>query len=484
MYFQIVPYYTILYITMTQSRHIKHLGKSRELLWDTSPIAEMQGVSLMLHHPMPRNVAIVHDAPWEGNVCIYHTVLKYNGKYRMYYRGAAYKMETEHPQVTCVAESDDGIAWTKPDLGIFEFNGSKHNNIVWMGDVSAHNFTPFVDTNPECHEECRFKAIGGDDKSGLLLYTSPDGFHWKRTTEKGIITDGLFDSQNLAFYDNFRQCYISYSRKMQPLLNSFSLRAVQRCVSTDMLHWSRPEWLCFDDGVQDMELYTNAITPYYRCPEVYVGFPKRFTRGRGTKYDKSGGAGLPGVSDGIFMSSRDGLHFNRWPEAFVRPGLQHERWINRNNFTAWGLVETPSDIAGTPNEISLYSIEAYYSDAPARMRRMSIRLDGFVSIQAPYKGGSFTTNYMTFDAEGNDIRLLLNASTSGAGGISCEIIGEDGAPVPGFSMDESTLVYADDIEIPMEWKNGSNLSALAGKPIALRFQLSDADIYSFRFGNL
>ena len=464
-------------------RHIKPLGKSRELLWDEAPIAEMQGVSLVLHHPVPRNVAIVHDAPWEGNVCCYHTVLKYNGQYRMYYRGATYKMATDHEQVTCVAVSDDGINWTKPDLGIFEFNGSKHNNIVWMGDVAAHNFTPFVDDNPECLDDCRFKAVGGDYKTGLMLYTSTDGFHWKRALGKGIITDGLFDSQNTIFFDKAKNCYISYNRKMQPLLNSFTLRAIQRCVSTDMLHWSRPEWLSFNDGVQDMELYTNAITPYCRCPEMYVGFPKRFTRNRKTVYDMYAGDGLPGVSDGVFMSSRDGLNFNRWPEAFIRPGLQHERWINRNNMVAWGLVETASDMEGTPNEISLYSTEAYYSDKPNRLRRMTVRLDGFASAQAPFKGGSFTTKYMTFDADGNCTNLLLNASTSGAGGISCEIIGEDGNPVPGFSMDDAVTIYADDIEIPMEWKNGNDLSALAGKPIALRFNMSDADIYSFRFGS-
>ena len=393
-------------------------------------------------------------------------------------------MAEDHPQVTCVALSDDGISWTKPDLGIFDFNGSKHNNIVWMGDAAAHNFTPFVDSNPECTDDVRFKAVGGDDKTGLMLFTSHDGFHWKRASEKPIITDGLFDSQNLAFYDNLRQCYVSYSRKMQPLLNSFSVRAIQRCISTDMLHWSRPEWLSFSDGVPEMELYTNAITPYYRCPEVYVGFPKRFTRGRGTKYDEYGGAGLPGVSDGVFISSRDGKNFRRWREAFVRPGLQHERWINRNNMTAWGLVETTSDIAGTPNEISLYSTEAYYSNDPSRIRRMTVRLDGFVSVNAPYNGGSFTTKFFTFDADGDDTRLLLNASTSGAGSISCEIIGEDGNPIQGFSMDDSIETYADDIDIPMEWKNGSNLSAFAGKPVALRFNMSDADIYSFRFGSL
>jgi len=443
-------------------------------------------VRLALHQPQLREVALVHDAPWEGNVCCYHTVFKdADGKYRMYYRGATYKMGEDHPQVSCCAVSDDGITWTKPDLGLFEFNGSTHNNIVWMGDESAHNFTPFLDSNPECAADCRYKAIGGEQKTGLMLYVSPDGFHWKKLRDEPIIREGLFDSQNIAFYDNVRQCYVSYSRGLlYPQLDKVYFRAVQRCVSTDMLHWSKPELIEFIDDAPDMELYTNAIIPYYRCPQVLVGFPKRFVPSRKTAYDLFGGDGLPGMSDGLFMSSRDGMRFHRFPEAFVRPGLQHERWINRNNMTAWGIVETPSDIPGTPNELSIYTTEAYYSEEPNRIRRMTVRLDGFASIQAPFAGGSFTTKLLSFDGVGDDPRLLLNASTSGAGSIACEIRDINGIPVPGFTMAESVPVYADDIDIPMTWLNGGSLKELIGKPLSLTFQMVDADIYSFRFGAL
>ncbi|MBP5640582.1 MAG: hypothetical protein J6X55_13945 [Victivallales bacterium] len=464
---------------------VKKLGTSRELLWDEEMIAEKDGVSLTLHRSVAREVSLVHDAPWEGNVCCYHTILRDDaGKYRMYYRGATYKMGEDHPQVSCCAISDDGITWTKPDLGLFEFKGSTHNNIVWMGDSAAHNFTPFLDTNPACEADCRYKAIGGDQKSGLRLYVSSDGFHWKQFGDQPIIKEGLFDSQNTACYDNVRQCYVSYSRTLLPVVSGIYFRAIQRCISTDMLHWSHPELIEFVDGEPEMELYTNAILPYYRCPQVMVGFPKRFVPNRKTAYDLFGGDGLPGMSDGLFMSSRDGMRFHRCPEAFVRPGLQHERWINRNNMTAWGLVETPSDIPGTPNELSIYTTEAYYSEQPNRIRRMTIRLDGFISVQAPYAGGSFTTKLLSFDADADDVSLLLNASTSGAGCITCEILDGEGVPVPGFSMDESIPVYADDIDIPMAWKNGGSLKELVGKPISLRFNMVDADIYSFRFGTL
>ena len=156
------------------------VNAQRELLWDMEHITEMTGgAKLTLHHPVFREVAIVHDAPWEGNVCCYHTVIQDGAKYMMYYRGMTWNMPgmPPHADVTCYAESDDGIHWRKPNLGIFEFNGSKENNIIWMGDASTHNFAPFLDTNPACPPEQRFKAIGGTDTKGLFLYVSPDGIH-------------------------------------------------------------------------------------------------------------------------------------------------------------------------------------------------------------------------------------------------------------------------------------------------------------------
>ena len=106
--------------------NVIHIGSRRELFVDRHLIEKMNGAELRLHHPVPREVAIVHDQPWEGNGCAYMTVFQDGQRYRMYYRGAhgVYKpdkYETGHMQVTCYAESGDGVHWTKPELGLFEF---------------------------------------------------------------------------------------------------------------------------------------------------------------------------------------------------------------------------------------------------------------------------------------------------------------------------------------------------------------------------
>jgi hypothetical protein len=184
------------------------------------------------------------------------------------------------------------------------------------------------------------------------------------------------------------------------------------------------------------------------------------------------------------MCGRGGLRFRLWGEAFLRPGLQGERWLNRNNMTAWGMVRTKATIPGCPDELSLYSTENYYSKEPDRLRRMTVRLDGFVSVNAPWSEGSVLTKPLTFAAAagGGATRLLVNASTSGSGFIKCEVCDKDGVPVPGFSLAESVETYGDGIELEMKWKDGGDLAALAGKPVVLHFELKDADLFAYRFG--
>ena len=193
------------------------VGSRLELFVDDSLIESLTDARRQLHHPVPREIAIVHDAPWEGAGSGYHSVIRDGDLYRMYYRGSHYDTETKkatHPEVTCYAESKDGVSWTKPALGLFEFDGSKQNNIVWRG-IGTHCMAVFKDTNPACPPEARYKAIGRGrptGEKGLYVSQSPDGLHWTLIKDKPVITEGYFDSQNLAFWDDYSQTYREYHR--------------------------------------------------------------------------------------------------------------------------------------------------------------------------------------------------------------------------------------------------------------------------------
>jgi len=449
------------------------IGSRRELFIDEWLIEEMREVGLKLQQPVPREVAIVHDAPWEGNTCCYHTVFRDGDLFKMYYRGSHYDETTAsaaHVEVPCYAESRDGINWYKPELGLVDFAGSKSNNIIDVGG-SSHCFAPFKDANPDCASDARYKALAGQGSDGLWAFKSADGLSWTRMSDDYVITEGKFDSQNLGFWDGVRGHYVDYHRNSRER-GGERVRDIMTCSSDDFVHWSEPQWIDFGAAPPE-DLYTNQITSYHRAPHILVGFPKRFTPGRATvEHDYNG------VSDGVFMSSRDGLHFKRWTEAFIRPGLQPERWVNRNNMTAWGVVETVGFLPNVPNELSLYSTESYYRGAACKLRRFALRLDGFASVNAPLKGGELITKPLTFSGR----HLRINYSTSGAGSVRVELQSEGGRAIEGFALEDCTEIYGDEIERVVSWSMGDDLSALAGQRVRLRFALSDADLFALHFG--
>ena len=463
------------------------IGSRLEPMVDDFLIEARDGVALELHHPIPQDVAIVFDNPWEGNTCCYVTVFQDDDRFRMYFRGSNFDLQAKThtgEQRVCYAESKDGIHWQKPELGLFEFEGSKANNIIWEG-VGCHNFAPFKDTNPECPPEARYKAVAsGEDHARLVPFQSPDAIHWSLIQEEPVITEGAFDSQNLAFWDGHRGRYVEFHRGFRD-----GVRAIMTSTSDDFLHWTKPEWLDFGDAPLE-HLYTNAVTAYFRAPHVFFGFPKRFVPSRDLKIHPH-----PGVSDGVFMTSRNGLHWRRWTEALVRPGLQQSRWVNRNNMTAWGVLQTRSGLNGAPDELSIYSTEGYYV-GPCQLRRFTVRLDGFVSVNATARGGSFTTKALTFEDDPGEAaakpflpgprgpaetQLLLNYSTSAAGSIRCAILDQAGEPMPGYGLDDCDEIFGDHIERAVTWRGDSELKHLAGVPIRLRFTIKDADLFAIQF---
>ena len=141
-----------------------NIGSRRELMIDDYLIDSMSDslrLRLRMHKPIRRNVALVTDAPWEGNACAYSSVFHDGDKFRMYYTTNHYvnregRIEEPHGRHLCYAESVDGIRFTKPKLGLAEFEGSVRNNIV-LGPATVPGIrldpghtTILRDTNPDC----------------------------------------------------------------------------------------------------------------------------------------------------------------------------------------------------------------------------------------------------------------------------------------------------------------------------------------------
>ena len=470
------------------------IGSRRQLFVDGSLIERMAGVRQVLHHPVRRETAIGPEHPWEKFGVSYMVTFRDQGKFRAWYRvdAASFVGKQKRRSMTAYAESDDGIRWHKPKLGIIEFDGSKENNLVWDG--KAANLAPFRDDNPSAKPEERYKAIA---RSGdVFALSSPDGLHWKLMSDEPIFIERPFDSHNIAFWDPVEKQYVAYTRGIRkdgPLGRGMEsrfrdgVRWVRRATSKDFRHWtklqpiltSRPQrksaYRRSDSGTPDYshsslreEFYTNATIRYARAPDYFLMFPSRFVSAR---EPKPGWRFGKGVNDIALLSSRDGIHFDRtFMEAFIRPGLDQGNWHERSLYMERGILQT------SETELSLYCMQNWRLPT-VQIRRYSIRPDGFVSVQGDYEGGELVTKPFVFSGK----RLWLNYSTSAVGSVQVEIQDADGKPIRGFALEDCPEIYGDRIDHAVRWGSRDDVSSLAGKPVRLRFVLADADLYAFRF---
>lgn len=456
------------------------IGSRRELFIDDELIDSMRGVRFELGSPVDAGIALQLDRPWEGRFSAYSTVIHDGGIYRLYYRGVPQAGNDGNPaEVTCCAESGDGISWRRPELNFFSVMGAKANNVILAGNAPySHNFSPFLDTRPGVAPAELYKAVAGVHKTGLAAFVSGDGLQWRKLREQAVFppqTDYAFDSQNTAFWSESESKYILYFRTWRKI-SGVNYRWISRATSDDFIHWSEPVEMSFGDAPPE-HLYTNQTSPYFRAPHIYTGICARFMPGRQVLNDAQ--AAEIGVdpkyfkdcSDAVLITTRGGNRYTRHlMEAFLRPGVGMENWVSRSNYPALNLVQTG------PATMSFY-VNRNYGQPTAHLRRYELRLDGLASIRAGYAGGEFTTKPLRFEGS----KLELNYSTSAAGGIRVELQDASGNTLPGFSLADSTELIGDEIARTYSWKQGAEAGALAARPLRLHFVLNDANLYSFRF---
>lgn len=447
------------------------LGPRRELFVDRHLIEDLAGASLKLHPPTRREVVFQVSQPWDNACTACYNLTQVDGRVLMYYRGY-YPIKEEYAdaaasQTTNLAVSPDGVRFSQPELGLTEFAGTKKNNVLFQGHQS-HNFCVFLDANPKADPAQRFKAVGGTGDGNLHGFASADGIEWTPVKDGPLEVTGAFDSVNVAMWDGLIGRYRLFSRYFDK--EGGRVRAIQSCTSEDFVHWTDPVPHQYAEGVPLEHFYTNATVLCPGAEHILLSFPMRFFPDRvldmaGMDYPAKGG-----LSDAVFISSRDGVHWDRtFMEAWLRPGRDQRNWTHRNCTTAPGLVET------APDEWSLY-VSENYGWSTNRLRRVTVRPHGFASVNAGYGGGEVLTKPMAL--EGASLRC--NYATSAGGSLRVEIQGEDGAVLPGFGLDDMEPVFGDQLDAPLRWKGGGDLSALRGKAVRLRFGLKDADVFAWR----
>jgi len=465
------------------------IGSRLELFVDDFLVDDLTNLEFRLHEP--RKLPLP-KSPLKG---WYATVIKDSTLYRAWYRSLdpSYTGPSDysgHPgEVTCYAESQDGHEWTFPELGLFMVNGTMKNNVVLAGQPPfSHNFSPFLDTRPGVNPEERFKALAGHPgykrkikAEGLHAFVSADGVRWKKLHDQAVIPydtswSHAFDSQNVSFWSEAEQQYVCYFRtwthktaddpRKNPRDKALStesgkgLRSISRTTSPDFINWSTPVEMI--PNLPGEHLYTSITHPYYRTPHIYIALPTRYIAGRvGTEKTDA----MLGSTDILFMTTRAGTETYKrlFTEAFIRPGLDPERWASRGNYMALNVVPTGDE------EMSIYHANSGH--------RYTLRTDGFVSVHAGAQEGELITKPLIYDGE----KLIINCSTSAAGSIQVEIQDHKGTPVPGFTLADCHLIVGDKIEYLVNWNDNATPGTLSGKPVRIRFVMKEADLFSLRF---
>lgn len=486
------------------------IGSRREVCWDELLMDTAEGVCVQMHRPEYRGVALELGELWEGNGSGgYGTVLQDNGTFRIYYRGLSFPTETNgrhnpgNTAVWCLAESKDGKTFTRTPLNLERYDGRIDNNIIPLPMEARKRGSQYVfrDTNPECLAVERYKALVEMSDQTLCYFRSSDGVNFEKV--RTLADDGAYDSLNVAFWDPQSKQYFLFYRGVHgadtvngkwtneaanAAHNDNVVRDIRVRTSTDFVNWSEPQQIAFDPERDDVDLYINNIQKYYRADHMFVGFPVRY-QDRYNDGDQNYQQ-LPGlenrtylfqqrlprigtvITDALVMTSRDGYSYRRTEEAFLTPGIESlDNWIYGDGYFYHGMAQTPSDIPGAPDEISLYAVRGYLSER-IRLCRYAVRLDGFFSWHSDYCGGKVLTKPFTFTGDA----LKINFATSGAGHVQFRLTDAEGKYLEGY---DSGKVFGDSVERRVVFPK--SLAELAGKEIRMEISMKDADLYSFKF---
>ena len=461
------------------------------------------------------------DRPWEHEI-EGASIVRTDSGYKLWYSACAYldgvqtedkrdpmagklkvRKEVHH---LCYAESEDGVEWRKPNVGLYPFEGSTENNIVSL--TTPHNV--FADPTG-------FRMIyhAGPVKGGKAAWaaiysaSSPDGIHW--TEDEGFALDLHCDTRNIGDYDEALGMYNVYVRYARGEFR----RAIARTEAPSMRDMPHPRIILEPDSQDppDMDIYSIA---YARHPDfsvteardAYNNYDDKMGRRASvikhlaqnshfmfpTIYHRS-----RDVGDVRLAVSRDGWQWS-WPERkpiipLSEKGSGESGWISVGPGIhvlrpgLWGVLYTGRD--GLHNEgyqpalmkrreDGEKQLETNGADRPQYPRWATWKENRLVALQADAEGAC-SVRLPRFSAT----EILVNYQTERGGWIKMELIPtekfwppEHAEPLPGYSFEDCAPLEGDSLSEPVVWGGKTDLSELAGKDIAIRVRMLRAKLYA------
>ncbi|PZF80358.1 hypothetical protein [Jiangella anatolica] len=440
------------------------LGQQQELLIDDYRIDSVTDLERVVHPGTKTGPVLTPTEPWESNMVQLYGSAFYDpsyGKYRMWYAGISGGWRLLY------AESDDGLTWTKPDLGLVTYQGSTANNILMApGGGGGVVYDPH---DPDPNRRYKLLQLVNPPRTYQAFF-SPDGFTWTPSPVNPALPAADVITVD---YDEENGRFIAMSK--QP----YGVRAFFLSTSTDFVHWSTPEYALAADDIDRQTAYDNGSleAQTYGLPAMaygndYVGFPWLLEITE-LAPDGTTGGGVDGPSYVQIAASRDLRHWHRPDRSQVVELGPDGTWDD-------GMIFTSSNLIVTDTEVSMYyggwddTHGVPGGQRSAAIGRVSWRKDGWVSMRAGATTGTLTTKEL--DVSGDS--LFVNADLGSGGSLRAEILDAAGDPLPGFGLADSNPVTGDQLKAELTW-DGADFAAIAGQPLRIRFHLTGGDLYSF-----
>lgn len=384
----------------------------------------------------------------------------------------------------CYAESDDGINWVYPDLGVVP-----GTNLVDAA-VPLDSWTVSPDwtaANPYSSWKLHVSAPGGPSADQLL--ESDDGVHFRLLGVAGYSGD-----RSTSYYDPFRGEWVFSLRDWRPPCGRTRRLFASKAFGGAGCRWSWPggdaprgaeggppvpeKWLdVFGVGVKSLYSFDAVAYESVMLGVMEVLYNTPNDNGDCMK------VGLPKKTALHFCFSRDGRTFVPRGAPDIAPsGWGSGKWDT-------GYLSCTGGVCVIRDERLWFYYSGLRGDgewledsarwwkngmyANGAIGVATLRRDGFAGMVADGRG-ELVTKPLAFTGR----RLFVNADCR-FGFVSAEILGEDGAPVPGFAeKDCAPLRLADATKAELRFAGG-DLSPLAGRPVRIRFVLRCAALYSF-----
>ncbi len=477
------------------TKPIDFVPGQKQLFLDDFIVAESDGLDRTLHHPVDyeKNPVMLPEHPWEHRRIPFGSVL-YSPAERMFrcwylalniydsrpgFRGyrKEHHMPLDEAAFICYAESEDGIHWHKPNLGLHEFRGSKDNNIVLKCPGSHFDSTSVMHTpHDKKHPWKMISFIGrwpykedlirkqwgedfefGVDRAAHYAWSSADGIHW--TPMNGGEHVLRASDRSMFWWDTEKKIYVGAAKSSHE-----NKRAQRYAWSRDCVHWTiTPTWIMHAD--QRDHPGDEAEAAYgFNYGTQYVGFceMRRIRKG------------LPVKINWELMVSRDGRHWSRPQRELFFADASKETW----RYQVFKIFANPP--IERDGQLWVYYggktglNDAYTGTGPNQALCLArLRTDGFVSLDGGAAGGRMITKPVVLRGD----HLHINAD-AGGGEIRVGIQDLDGVEIEGFSEPACRPIATDTLDSRISWANGPSLKDVRGRPVQLAFRIQDAKLFS------